>query len=82
MVCKCSKISKKEPLFLLIPYHFNNSKTKQFDGTSFYFILLGKNEWQLQDRDYDYHREVARAAFADMLHDSERVLIIYLNALI
>ncbi|KAL5292280.1 PRMT7.2 family protein [Megaselia abdita] len=34
--------------------------------------ITGKNEWVAQVDDYDYHQEVARAAFADMLHDSER----------
>lgn len=34
--------------------------------------ITGKNEWVTQCDDYDYHQEVARAAFADMLHDSER----------
>ena len=33
----------------------------------------GQTEWQLQSEDYDYQQEVARAAFADMLHDEERV---------
>lgn len=35
--------------------------------------LTGKVEWVLQDEDYDFHQEIARSAFADMLHDSERV---------
>ena len=29
--------------------------------------------------DYDYNRELARAAFADMLHDSERNKLYYLG---
>lgn len=28
--------------------------------------------WRPVDDQYDYHQEVARAAFADMLHDEER----------
>ena len=35
--------------------------------------ILGKMEWKNQPEDYDYQQEVARAAFADMLHDTERV---------
>ncbi|XP_023340534.1 protein arginine N-methyltransferase 7 isoform X2 [Eurytemora carolleeae] len=32
----------------------------------------GKNEWKMMPEDYDYTQELARAAFADMLHDEER----------
>jgi len=32
----------------------------------------GQNTWRVMAADYDYNQEVARAAFADMLHDSER----------
>lgn len=35
--------------------------------------MTGKSEWKMMPDDYDYQQEVARAAFADMLHDSERV---------
>ena len=35
--------------------------------------LTGKQEWKMQAEDYDYQQEVARAGFADMLHDYERV---------
>lgn len=34
--------------------------------------LTGLAEWELQDENYDFHQEIARSAFADMLHDSER----------
>ncbi|XP_028029160.1 protein arginine N-methyltransferase 7 [Bombyx mandarina] len=34
--------------------------------------LTGCTEWDMQDEDYDYHQEIARSAFADMLHDTER----------
>ena len=39
--------------------------------------MLGKMEWKAQPEDYDYHQEIARAAFADMLHDSERNKLYY-----
>jgi len=35
--------------------------------------MTGKKEWKNVPEDYDYQQELARAAFADMLHDSERV---------
>ncbi|KAL0871706.1 hypothetical protein ABMA27_004219 [Loxostege sticticalis] len=34
--------------------------------------LTGGTEWDVQHEDYDYHQEIARSAFADMLHDTER----------
>lgn len=34
--------------------------------------ITGSTEWNIQDEDYDYHQEIARSAFADMLHDTER----------
>jgi hypothetical protein len=33
----------------------------------------GSLEWDLQAENYDYTQEIARAGFADMLHDEERV---------
>ena len=39
-----------------------------------YNCLTGANEWVLKDEHYDYKQEIARSAFADMLHDSERVM--------
>lgn len=34
--------------------------------------MTGLNDWVVQQEDYDYHQEVARSSFADMLHDTER----------
>nr|CAH7724015.1 unnamed protein product [Callosobruchus chinensis] len=34
--------------------------------------ITGVNDWVVQSEDYDFHQEVARSAFADMLHDTER----------
>ncbi|KAL4702422.1 hypothetical protein ACJJTC_003047 [Scirpophaga incertulas] len=34
--------------------------------------ITGSIEWDIQQEDYDYHQEIARSAFADMLHDTER----------
>ena len=39
--------------------------------------MTGQREWKMVPEDYDYQQEVARAAFADMLHDSERVSIVF-----
>ena len=39
--------------------------------------MLGKMEWKAQPEDYDYQQEIARAAFADMLHDTERNKLYY-----
>ena len=36
------------------------------------YIILPKCTTQVMPEDYDYNQELARAAFADMLHDSER----------
>lgn len=36
-------------------------------------IITGDNEWMfVNDDDFDYQQELARSAFADMLHDHER----------
>ncbi|KAL5021846.1 hypothetical protein ScPMuIL_001001 [Solemya velum] len=34
--------------------------------------VTGKMEWSLQADNYDFHQEIARSAYADMLHDTER----------
>lgn len=39
--------------------------------------LTGQTEWEIQNEDYDYQQELARAGFADMLHDYERVILIF-----
>lgn len=39
--------------------------------------LTGLVSWEENDENYDYHQEVARSAFADMLHDHERVSTLY-----
>ena len=36
--------------------------------------VTGTLEWELQEENYDYTQEVARAGFGDMLHDEERVI--------
>ncbi|CAN7991097.1 unnamed protein product [Ixodes hexagonus] len=40
--------------------------------TSLFNPITGKNEWELRPEEYDYHQEIARSSFADMLHDTER----------
>lgn len=34
--------------------------------------ITGSTDWELQPENYDYHQEIARSGFADMLHDKER----------
>jgi protein arginine N-methyltransferase 7 len=34
--------------------------------------VTGKLDWIVQNDNYDFHQEVARSAYADMLHDTER----------
>ncbi|XP_031348627.1 protein arginine N-methyltransferase 7-like isoform X1 [Photinus pyralis] len=34
--------------------------------------ILGESGWESQDEHYDFHQEIARSSFADMLHDTER----------
>ena len=54
----------------------NKTKVELTDTGIFVQILnplTGRMEWKSQPEDYDYQQELARAAFADMLHDTERV---------
>jgi len=37
-----------------------------------YSPTTGKMEWVVEDEDYDLRNEIARSAYADMLHDDER----------
>lgn len=37
----------------------------------------GKVEWVELPEDYDFHQEIARSAYADMLHDHDRVNVNY-----
>ncbi|CAB4068148.1 PRMT7 [Lepeophtheirus salmonis] len=41
--------------------------------------MKGKLDWQIKPKDYDYCREVARSAYADMLHDYERNRLYYVG---
>ena len=51
---------------LYIMYLYGNAKCSQK------MCLIGTFFIQVMPEDYDYNQELARAAFADMLHDSER----------
>ena len=37
--------------------------------------VTGAVDWEMQPESYDYQQEVARSAYADMLHDTERVSV-------
>lgn len=41
--------------------------------------ITGVTSWEEKDPDYDYYQEIARSAFADMLHDHERVCKFFLK---
>ncbi|XP_051157383.1 protein arginine N-methyltransferase 7 [Leptopilina boulardi] len=51
-----------------LPTHFK----KMSVFTQWLNPLIGILTWEEKDSDYDYHQEIARSAFADMLHDEER----------
>lgn len=34
--------------------------------------FTGKCTWELEDENYDFHQEIARSMYADMLHDTDR----------
>uniref|UniRef100_A0A1B6CG41 Protein arginine N-methyltransferase n=1 Tax=Clastoptera arizonana TaxID=38151 RepID=A0A1B6CG41_9HEMI len=35
-------------------------------------FITGETNWVVQNEEYDFHQEISRSAFADMLHDKER----------
>jgi len=37
-------------------------------------MINGRSEWKQLPEDYDFHQEIARSAYADMLHDHDRNL--------
>ena len=43
--------------------------------------MTGKMDWEVMSDDYDYQQELARAGFADMLHDYERVIACSANTM-
>ncbi|CAB3220456.1 unnamed protein product [Arctia plantaginis] len=57
-------------IFLIKRHITSDSTMKVF--TQMKNPITGNTEWDVQDEDYDYHQEIARSAFADMLHDTER----------
>lgn len=59
-------------LMLVFRWKTNSSFEKMSVFTQKKNPITGKTEWDIQHEDYDYHQEIARSSFADMLHDSER----------
>ncbi|XP_026733899.1 protein arginine N-methyltransferase 7 [Trichoplusia ni] len=55
-----------------VPKRLKNCVTKMKVFTQKKNPLTGTTEWDVQDEDYDFHQEIARSGFADMLHDTER----------
>lgn len=56
----------------MIKFTFKMSENQKM-FTSIVNTMTGKLDWEVQNDDYDYQQELARAGFADMLHDYERV---------
>ncbi|RWS04723.1 hypothetical protein B4U79_11921 [Dinothrombium tinctorium] len=48
------------------------SSNKSFTFVQKYNVLKGCMEWNPAIEDYDYRQEIARSAYADMLHDFDR----------
>jgi hypothetical protein len=55
----------------------NNKKSESRENlkmfSSRFNTMSCKLEWDILDENYDYYQELARAGFADMLHDTDRV---------
>ncbi|KAL4234504.1 Protein arginine N-methyltransferase 7 [Mactra antiquata] len=56
---------------------FQISKSRMSTFVSKINRLTGKMEWDFREEDYDYKQEIARSAYADMLHDTERNQLYY-----
>ncbi|KAB1274542.1 Protein arginine N-methyltransferase 7 [Camelus dromedarius] len=58
------------------------AKTEELIGTMKVFCgranpTTGSMEWLEEDEHYDYHQEIARSSYADMLHDKDRNIKYY-----
>nr|XP_058900822.1 protein arginine N-methyltransferase 7 isoform X5 [Kogia breviceps] len=58
------------------------AKTEELIGTMKVFCgranpTTGSVEWLEEDEHYDYHQEIARSSYADMLHDKDRNMKYY-----
>nr|XP_054367253.1 protein arginine N-methyltransferase 7 isoform X3 [Mirounga angustirostris] len=58
------------------------AKTEELIGTMKVFCgranpTTGSVEWLEEDEHYDYHQEIARSSYADMLHDKDRNIKYY-----
>ncbi|XP_034831267.1 protein arginine N-methyltransferase 7-like isoform X1 [Maniola hyperantus] len=58
--------------FLLVRLESSSVTSKMQVFTQKRNPITGSTEWDVQHEDYDFHQEIARSAFADMLHDTER----------
>jgi len=58
---------------LCLPFRFNRETIRRCCVLTPYFSpATGKFEWKMKPDDYDYVQELARSAYADMLHDYDR----------
>lgn len=55
------------------PVSFRLCKRTMNIFTSKFDSISGKTEWVLMDDAFDYSQQIARSAYADMLHDTDRV---------
>lgn len=62
-------------LTVRLKFRFPNIIRKMSIFTQNINPITGSTAWEEKDPDYDYYQEIARSAFADMLHDHERVCI-------
>lgn len=77
-------IKNKKPTLATLSHKQNYSNNQEFnldlkETNSKMFAsklntMTGKFDWEILSEDYDYQQELARAGFADMLHDYERVI--------
>ena len=61
-----------------VPIRFDKSSSDVIANSGKVFVQTvnpahGKIEWKVQEENYDFIQEIARSAYADMLHDDERV---------
>ncbi|KAK9503606.1 hypothetical protein O3M35_010131 [Rhynocoris fuscipes] len=71
MLCTFSLIQRR------FKFYIRSKTSMKLDGSIGTFVqkvntLTGKMGWVLEDEYYDYHQEIARSMYADMLHDEDR----------
>ncbi|KAG1701356.1 Protein arginine N-methyltransferase 7 [Nymphon striatum] len=75
-IIKFKPFKQLQIAFLARNFNIDNNKKMSIFVQNFNPIA-GKTEWTIEDDNYDYHQEIARSAYADMLHDTERNQMYY-----